>query len=108
MVTKSEVLRLYRSLLHEGLKFADYNLRGYTLRRTRDDFREHRGVTDPETINRLYQIGLQNLEVVKRQVIVQRLYMSRRALMDPRGPAPPESLLRELEAAGDELDSARH
>lgn len=55
----------YRQLLRTGDKFQAYNFREYAKRRTRDAFRESKGVEDPRQIQDLIQKGLKNLEIMK-------------------------------------------
>lgn len=71
---QSEVLALYRDFMRYGRKFPTYNFRDYTIRRARDAFKAHAGETDPDKIQALIQKAKQDLEVVKRQVIVGSLY----------------------------------
>ncbi|XP_026271416.1 LYR motif-containing protein 4-like [Frankliniella occidentalis] len=71
---RNEVLRLYKSLLREGSKFSNYNFRMYALRKVRDEFKEHKLETDPKKIEAFLTFGKENLDVVKRQVMVANLY----------------------------------
>lgn len=41
----SRAVSAYRSLLRAGMSFADYNMREYVVRRTKDGFRTQRGAT---------------------------------------------------------------
>jgi hypothetical protein len=43
----SRAVSAYRNLLRAGMGFADYNMREYVVRRTRDGFRKNRGATGP-------------------------------------------------------------
>ena len=56
---------LYRSLLRQGRQFANYNFREYTLRRTRDAFREAKNIQDERERQELVQKGLRELQVLK-------------------------------------------
>ncbi|XP_034243607.1 LYR motif-containing protein 4 [Thrips palmi] len=71
---RSEILTLYKSLLKEGRKFSNYNFRMYALRRVKDNFRENISETNPKKIEEFLSFGKQNLESLKRQVIVGNLY----------------------------------
>ncbi|KAG0224740.1 LYR motif-containing protein 4-like protein [Mortierella sp. GBAus27b] len=71
---RSQVLGLYRSLLHHSSKFAAYNFRDYAVRRTRDSFHAAKNETDPDKIQALIQRGQRELEVVKRQSVISQLY----------------------------------
>ncbi|KND89149.1 LYR motif-containing protein 4 [Tolypocladium ophioglossoides CBS 100239] len=55
----------YRQLLRQSEQFTAYNFREYAKRRTRDAFREHKGVQDPREIQELVQKGLKELQVLK-------------------------------------------
>ena len=71
---RSEVLRLYKSLLREGNKFSNYNFRMYALRRVKDSFKDLRSESDPKAVEACLAFGKENLEIMKRQVIVGNLY----------------------------------
>ena len=74
MTTRSAALSLYRSLLRAGGGFSNYNFRDYALRSVRDKFRENVGLTDAEAITAAMHEGRQQLELVKRQTMVSRLF----------------------------------
>ncbi len=44
------------------------------MRRTRDGFRENLRLTDPKAIAQLMEFGKRNLEVIRRQALIGRLY----------------------------------
>lgn len=46
----------------------------YTLRKIRYEFQQNKTVQDKEKINEFYNKGLENLEVIKRQVIIGNFY----------------------------------
>ncbi|KAL2021007.1 hypothetical protein VTK56DRAFT_7781 [Thermocarpiscus australiensis] len=69
-----KVLSLYRQLLRQGNQFTAYNFREYAKRRTRDAFRENKGVEDPRRIQELMQKGLENLQMLKRQTMISQFY----------------------------------
>ncbi|CAL5441842.1 unnamed protein product [Camellia sinensis] len=71
---RSEVLSLFRSLLRTSRKFADYNIREYSKRRTIDAFRQNRDLSDPSSIASAFSDGKSQLEVATRQAIVYSLY----------------------------------
>lgn len=48
--------------------------RSYALRRVRDAFKEHKATQDKAEINELLDDGLKNLEIIKRQVVISKLY----------------------------------
>lgn len=45
-----------------------FTSRSYTLRRVRDYFREKRTISDPQLISKEYTFGLEQLEMLQRQV----------------------------------------
>lgn len=55
-------------------QFSNYYFREYSLRRTREDFRANRAVTDPKRIMELLDYGRRNLAVIKRQALIGQLY----------------------------------
>ncbi|CAH0386405.1 unnamed protein product [Bemisia tabaci] len=81
-VSKSSVLKLYKALIREGSKFPSYNYRMYTLRRVRDAFHENKTTTDPSKIEELYKEGLSNLEIIKRQVVVNQLFRPEKLIIE--------------------------
>lgn len=55
----------FRSLLRHSSQFAAYNFREYAKRRTKDAFREHRGITEERKVQELIQQGLKELQMMK-------------------------------------------
>ncbi|OAG37260.1 hypothetical protein AYO21_08559 [Fonsecaea monophora] len=76
------VRSLYRSLLREGNKFANYNFRMYARRRTRDAFHEHQHERDPRRIQELVQKGLKELQMLKRQTVISQFYQLDRLVVE--------------------------
>lgn len=76
MASKSKVLFLYRRLLKEGRQFDNYNYRNYAVRRIKDAFRENRNLSDAGQIDAWVKKGEENLEILKRQVTIGRMYQS--------------------------------
>jgi hypothetical protein len=72
--TRQNILSLYSSLLRTSRSFASYNFRTYFERSTRRKFREHAKESDPATIAVLYKDGLEELAVLRRAALVNRLY----------------------------------
>lgn len=68
------VLTLYRNLLREGGKFNNYNFRNYALRKIRDSFHQHKHETDTAKIKEFILCAEENLELVRRQVVIGNLY----------------------------------
>ncbi|KAK3805365.1 MAG: hypothetical protein J3Q66DRAFT_360779 [Benniella sp.] len=79
---RSQVLGLYRSLLHHSSKFAAYNFRDYAVRRTRDAFHAAKNESDPEKIKALIQNAQSQLEVVKRQSLISQLYGGEKLVLE--------------------------
>ncbi|KAI2632971.1 complex 1 protein-domain-containing protein [Xylaria nigripes] len=73
---------LYRQLLRTGEQFQSFNFRSYAKRRTRDAFRENKDVEDPRRIQDLIQIGLKELEAMKRQTVVSKFYQMDRLVIE--------------------------
>ncbi|KAF9438859.1 hypothetical protein BGZ76_003884 [Entomortierella beljakovae] len=82
---RSQVLGLYRSLLHHSSRFAAYNFRDYAIRRTRDAFHAAKNETDPEKIQSLIHKAQQQLEVVKRQSLISQLYSGEKLVLETPG-----------------------
>ena len=72
--SKAAVISLYKQMMKESSKSSSYIYREYALRRVRDAFRENKNVTDPNKINQLIEEARINLEIIKRQVIINDLY----------------------------------
>jgi hypothetical protein len=54
----------------------------YALRRTRDAFRENKSVTDESKIQKCITEAKENLEMIKRQVIVGNLYSADKLIIE--------------------------
>ncbi|KAK4166607.1 hypothetical protein QBC43DRAFT_313000 [Cladorrhinum sp. PSN259] len=77
-----KVLSLYRQLLRQGNQFAGYNFREYAKRRTRDAFRENKSVDDERKVQELFQDGLKQLQLLKRQTVVSQFYQQDRLIIE--------------------------
>ncbi|KAI9812253.1 MAG: hypothetical protein M1826_002924 [Phylliscum demangeonii] len=73
---------LYRSLLRQGRQFALYNFREYAKRRTRDAFHAHQAERDPRRIQELFQTGLKELQMLKRQTVVSQFFQMDRLVVE--------------------------
>ncbi|CDK28673.1 unnamed protein product [Kuraishia capsulata CBS 1993] len=71
---KSQVLSLYRQFLRNASKFEDYNFRNYFLRKSRDEFKKHKDVSDPAEIANFIKSARQDLLVLKRQAEISQMY----------------------------------
>lgn len=76
------VLTLYRNLLREGGKFNNYNFRNYALRKIRDSFHQHKQETDTVKIKEFILCAEENLELVRRQVVIGNLYGDNPAVVE--------------------------
>lgn len=68
-----EVLGLYRSFMKVSRQFKDYNFRHFFIRKAREDFKL--GTLTLEEAK-------SELEVLKRQVIIQNLYNPAKSVLD--------------------------
>lgn len=82
MGEREAVLSLYRSLLRESMKFTQYSYKSYTYTRTRDYFREFQGLADKAEIQKAMKFGKDNLEILKRQVLINSLYSSEKLIIE--------------------------
>ncbi|XP_060596723.1 LYR motif-containing protein 4B-like [Ruditapes philippinarum] len=71
---RSQTLSLYRKLLKECKKYNSYNFRMYALEKTRYDFRANKDVTDPQQMKALLDKAQDNLNIMKRQVLIGQMY----------------------------------
>ncbi|KAF9425548.1 LYR motif-containing protein 4 [Podila epigama] len=82
--TRSQVLALYRSLLHHSSKFAAYNFRDYAVRRTRDAFHAAKNEQDPTKIQALIADAEKQLQIVKRQSLISQLYSGEKLVVETK------------------------
>ncbi|KAI9261107.1 hypothetical protein BY458DRAFT_515865 [Sporodiniella umbellata] len=73
-MSNSTILSLYRQFIRHGNRFASYNFRDYTIRRSRDGFRAHMNETHPEKIAALIEKAKEDLIVLKRQAAISQMY----------------------------------
>ncbi|CAK9821149.1 LYR motif-containing protein 4 [Anthophora plagiata] len=76
------ILRLYRSLIRESKKWSSYNYRMYALRKIRHEFQENKTIQDKNRISECYTKGLEDLEMIKRQVTIGNLYSTRPLIIE--------------------------
>ncbi|XP_044745606.1 LYR motif-containing protein 4 [Coccinella septempunctata] len=69
-----QILSLYKTLLREASKFSSYNFRNYALRRIKDSFKENKNLNNEESIESHLSEARKNLEIIKRQVLIGRMY----------------------------------
>jgi len=82
MSTRMAVLRLYREILKSSAQFEDYNFRQYSIRSAKTRFRQNRNVSDVAAIAAMVQEAVTQRDLVRRQVLVGRLYAANRVLLD--------------------------
>jgi len=74
MVSRAEVLRLYRDLLRLGRAYPNYNIREYIGRVVKQDFRTNAHITESAEIEGLFSKGRTEMGNIRRMSIVQDLY----------------------------------
>ena len=74
------VLSLYKIMLRESQKFVDMNYRSYAIRRVKDGFRANAQLTEESKIKGIMSNAKENLEIIKRQTSVGRLFGQNRQL----------------------------
>jgi LYR motif-containing protein 4 len=77
-----DILNLYKNLIRESKKFSNFNYRMYALRRVRDAFRENQNLTDQAKVEEVFKYGLKNLDIIKRQVVVNQLFKSNNLVIE--------------------------
>lgn len=68
------------------VRLLDYLLflltREYAVRRTRDAFKEHKNEQDPKKIASLLKSAEENLDIVRRQVLIGEMYGDGRLIIE--------------------------
>ncbi|KAH8235909.1 hypothetical protein KR032_010611 [Drosophila birchii] len=82
MSTRRQAITLYRNLMRESAKLPSYNFRMYAARKIRDTFRANRTIRDYDEIDRQMAAGQQNLELIRRQVIIGHLYTTDKLVIE--------------------------
>ena len=78
--SSSAILRQYRSLIREGRRFSDYNVRAYALRTIRTQFEE--AVGQGEAVEERLEFGATQLEMLKRQSVISTMFPSGSNVME--------------------------
>ena len=78
MSTTAAVSTLYRSLLRQGRKFDDYNIRSYAERTIKTQFRE----SSREAVEKRMEFGQKQLDLLNRQSTLSAFYPSGDSVMD--------------------------
>jgi hypothetical protein len=81
MSTTTVALVLYRNFLREARKVNDYNFRMYALRRVKQGFIKNRNLQGEEAVAAINDAE-QQLEMLKRQVVLGQMYPSARSVME--------------------------
>mmetsp|Transcript_11583 Transcript_11583/g.17711 ORF Transcript_11583/g.17711 Transcript_11583/m.17711 type:complete len:82 (+) Transcript_11583:188-433(+) len=74
-------ISLFRSLLREAKKVDNYNFRLYAIRRVKLGFQLNRSLAGNEADLALRE-GQENLDILRRQVVLGSLYPSARSVME--------------------------
>jgi len=74
MATRTQTLALYKIMMRESSKFADFNFRNYFQRRVRDGFKDSKSLTDVSQIQEQLKIAQNNLEIIRRQATLSQLF----------------------------------
>eukprot|EP00956_Cyclotella_meneghiniana_P004680 scaffold5766_cov64-Cyclotella_meneghiniana.AAC.7 len=74
-------LTLFRSFLREAKKVDNYNFREYAIRRVKIGFQINRSLTGIDRDVALKE-GQENLDILKRQVVLGQLYPSATSVME--------------------------
>jgi hypothetical protein len=82
MSTTTVALVLYRNFLREARKVNDYNFRMYALRRVKQGFIKNRNLQGSEEAVAAINDAEQQLEMLKRQVVLGQMYPSARSVME--------------------------
>ncbi|GME67041.1 unnamed protein product [[Candida] boidinii] len=73
-VTRSEILSLYRQFLRYSNKFEIYNFREYFIRKSRNEFKKYKDITEVEKARELLDQAKKDLLVIKRQSTISQMY----------------------------------
>lgn len=72
---------LFRTLLREAKQMTDYNFRSFAVRRVKAGFKTNRNLQGEEAAAAL-KTGEEQLAVMKRQVVIGKMYPSARSVME--------------------------
>ena len=81
MTSSSAALPLLRSLLREARHMNDYNFRSYAMRRVKEGFVQNRHLSGEEAAKAIRE-GEEQLQVLRRQVVLGKLYPSSKSVME--------------------------
>lgn len=80
--TRTQALQLYKQFMRNGRNYNGYNVREYIQRRVRDEFKQNKDLTNPADIEKSIAKAQRELELVKRQTIISRLYNHGRLVIE--------------------------
>eukprot|EP00013_Stygamoeba_regulata_P029569 CAMPEP_0177649258 /NCGR_PEP_ID=MMETSP0447-20121125/11282_1 /TAXON_ID=0 /ORGANISM="Stygamoeba regulata, Strain BSH-02190019" /LENGTH=90 /DNA_ID=CAMNT_0019151987 /DNA_START=217 /DNA_END=489 /DNA_ORIENTATION=+ len=88
MAQRTKILGLYAEMLRTSKQFHTYNFREYALRVTQQRFRENKSLSDPDSANKLVEEAQKQLELLRRQVVINSMYAHKRLVIeDPQAMA---------------------
>lgn len=73
---------LFRTLLREAKQMTDYNFRSFAVRRVKAGFKTNRNLQGREEAAAALKTGEEQLAVMKRQVVIGKMYPSARSVME--------------------------
>lgn len=80
----NKVLSLYKSLIKESNRFTSYNFREYAHKRISWEFKKNKQINDQEQLKALSKKAQDNLESLKRQVIISQLYPAEKLIIEKK------------------------
>lgn len=78
----SQILSLYKRLIKESERFASLNIREYSKKRIRYEFRQNKQLDDQEKLKSLVQKAENNLKLIQRQALISQLYPTERTVIE--------------------------
>ncbi len=81
VVTRNDVLHLYRNIIKQARSFDNYNFRFHAIRRIKWEFKKNINIDSSDVENK-YEHGLRQLQIVKRQAIISKLYPEEGSVME--------------------------
>ncbi|KAF8741055.1 hypothetical protein AX14_005958 [Amanita brunnescens Koide BX004] len=86
------ILNLYNATLRTSNSFSSYNFRKYFVGKTQDTFRAMQAETDKEKVRSMYEEAKQELAVLRRSVIVNRMYGGWRLSVEAQAEHDPDAV----------------
>ncbi|EEB16834.1 conserved hypothetical protein [Pediculus humanus corporis] len=80
--TRSNVLRLFKTMMRESQLFTSYNFRNYAIRRIRDAFKANKNLQDCDAIEAAYNEAFTTLAIIKRQVVIADMYKTDKLVLE--------------------------